>query len=363
MRKYDQNPLNYLANEADTVVVNGTAVITKKSPGEGRPGYLDPWDKATLKPRDPQGDTGQPPDPSQIPFILRKMRETSETGPRDLCETKVSNFYEELTVAERKVGLWRYEKASTRGSIRSCYIHIHGGGKFLGTADDDGPFCRFLAEKSGEVVFNVDYSLSPEVKFPVALEECYAVLLHISKNAQAYGIDKEKIIIAGGSSGGNLAAGVTLMAKDKNGPKIAAQVLLVPYLLISEDPVKGYEWREEDFNMVEDTLKYVEPMADPVKAATMIMDWYIAKEQRNHKYASPMLYKNFAGLPKALIITSEFDALRPQGEFYGSQLSNAGVETRIIRYMGVTHSAVGKLGNLPQAEDCFCEIANFIKEL
>ncbi|MDQ0972043.1 acetyl esterase/lipase [Neobacillus niacini] len=215
----------------------------------------------------------------------------------------------------------------------------------------------------------MDYSLAPEKPFPNGLNDNYYAVKHVYDHAEAYGIDPEKISVAGDSAGGNYAAAVCLKAKDEGTPKIAMQVLIYPAVTMADVKVEGYEWSEDFYEISEDHKDIIKngllSLGKPSKAEkNLFLGAYITnKSDIYNPYVSPMLAKSHAGLPKAILVGAEFDGLRIHTEFYAKQLQESGVDTTCIRYKGMTHAFIDKLGHVPQAEDLCIEIANAIRKL
>lgn len=385
MRKYDEYDIKKLQNEQETDELYGMKILVKKSPGEDRAGYMDPWVIEATNPSSLTREDGaitantsdtinamlQQMTPDHMLTVLRSMMKKEAEGQTNTFlegrfEKDIDVQFEELELGGNKVGIWRYNVPGGK-EPRPCFFHIHGGGWFGGSPQKNDNMLRFIAEKADAVVFDIDYSLSPDYKFPNGLNDCYLSLKHIYDNADFYGIDKSKIAVGGGSAGGNYTAALTLKARDEGLPLIALQIPIVPVVLCAKKGAPGYEWDPSKFYIAPETKKYVPEVKDPNHDSYMdiMINAYVGDADPSHPYISPMLSESFEGLPKALIITNEFDALRLQGEFYGSQLAKAGVPVRIIRYQGQTHSSNGNgaFGNVPQAEDVALEIIKEIKQI
>jgi acetyl esterase len=205
-------------------------------------------------------------------------------------------------------------------------IYFHGGGWVLGDhADPDiVRTCETLADAAGCIVVSVGYRLAPENKFPTAIEDAYASLVWVAQNAASLGGDSSKVAVSGDSAGGNLAAVVSLMARDRRGPGIALQVLVYPVTNHSftsgsyRDCGAGYGLATEEMKWFWD--HYLRSPADGENA-----------------YASPVRAAVLAGLPPAFVLTAEYDPLRDEGEDYGMRLKQAGVPTKVVRYQGMIH--------------------------
>jgi acetyl esterase len=201
-------------------------------------------------------------------------------------------------------------------------LYFHGGGFALGNLNWVDEPCRALANASGCVVVSVEYRLAPEHPYPAAAEDCYAVAKHIAEHAVDFGVNGDRIAVCGDSAGGNLAAVVAQMARDRRGLAIAFQILIYPCV----------DYLDQSPSMREFAAGYFLDAAD--------MDWlwrqYAAPEHAEEPYLSPV-YGKLAGLPQALVITAECDPLRDQGELYAQKLRAARVPSWVKRYDGTIH--------------------------
>lgn len=203
-------------------------------------------------------------------------------------------------------------------------VFYHGGGWVICDLDSHDRQCRSLANASHSVVIAVDYRLAPEHVFPAAPEDAYAVTRYVAEHASEFGIDPGRIAVAGDSAGGNLAAVVALMARDRGGPSLRFQLLIYPVTDFDDDSPSMREFAEGHF------------------LTSGFIDWcygsYIpSRGQRRNAYASPMNAHDLRGLPPAMIITGECDPLRDQGEKYAEKLRQAGVAVELKRYEGMIH--------------------------
>ncbi|HEX2916091.1 MAG TPA: alpha/beta hydrolase [Chloroflexia bacterium] len=208
-------------------------------------------------------------------------------------------------------------------------IIMHGGGWILGNLDTFDVYNRAVTNRAGCISISVDYRLAPENKFPVPLEDCYAVLQWAAEHGAQLGGDSKRLAILGDSAGGNLAAGLALLARDRGGPKIIFQVLVNPAL---EYPDPGTPSMQElgdgKYGISRESLRYG-------------LDIYLQGEaDRQNPYFAPPRSDNLAGLPPALVLTAEYDPLRDEGEIYAEKLREAGVSVQAKRYDGVLHGWV-----------------------
>lgn len=208
-------------------------------------------------------------------------------------------------------------------------LFIHGGVWIVGNFQNHQRLLRDLVVGSGQIGVFVEYSPLPQAKFPTQLEESYAALKWVAAHANEFGADGSRIAIAGNSVGGNMTAALTLMAKDRKGPKVAYQVLFVPATDASVDTNSYHEFATDRF----------------LQRAFMKYGWDLyAPDQktRDNPYVSPLraTEKELNGLPPALVITAENDPLRDEGEEYGRKLMDAGVPVTSTRYNGMIHDFV-----------------------
>lgn len=208
-------------------------------------------------------------------------------------------------------------------------LFIHGGVWIVGNFQNHQRLVRDLVVGSGQVGVFVEYTPLPEAKFPTQLEESYAALKWVSTHGSEIGADGSRIAVAGNSVGGNMTAALALMAKDRNGPKISYQVLLIPATDASVDTKSYHEFGTERF-LARAFMKYG-------------WDLYVPDEKtRDNPYVSPLRASNeeLQGLPPALVITAENDPLRDEGEAYAHKLMDAGVPVAATRYDGMIHDFV-----------------------
>ena len=207
-------------------------------------------------------------------------------------------------------------------------VWFHGGGWVVGDLESADATARFLTAGSNSVVVSVDYRLAPETKFPGPLYDCYAATQWVHDNSTLLNINANKIAVGGDSAGGNLAAAISLMSRDNNGPSIAFQLLIYP-VTERNFQTKSYTDNADGYQLSKDGMIWY-------------WDHYISTESdADNPYAAPMKASDLSGLPPALVITAEYDPLRDEGEAYANRLREYGVKTEYTLYNGMIHGFFG----------------------
>jgi acetyl esterase len=209
-------------------------------------------------------------------------------------------------------------------------VFFHGGGFVIGSLDSHDALCRQLANEAGARVISVDYRLAPENKFPAAVEDAFAALKYIEANAMEFDIDPNRIAVGGDSEGGNLAAVVSLMARDAGGPRLVHQLLIYPVTDHAIDTPSRTEF------------------AAGYALDRRLLEWFAGHYARREDYqdyrASPLRAAAFHGLPPALVITAGHDPLRDEGRLYAEKLEAAGVPVVHRDYPGQIHMFMSMTG-------------------
>lgn len=213
---------------------------------------------------------------------------------------------------------------SEPGSTLPVLVYFHGGGWVLGDIETVDNLCRRLANASGCAVVSVDYRLAPEAKFPGPLDDCFEAVAFIPREADSFGIDPQRMAVGGDSAGGNLAAAVTLLARDTGGPKLAFQLLIYPITNFDfETP--SYLENSEGYGLSREMMRWY-------------WNQYLARpEDGRSPLASPLAAPDLSGLPPALVITAGFDVLRDEGRAFADRLLEAGVPAQLEHFPGMIH--------------------------
>jgi acetyl esterase len=207
-------------------------------------------------------------------------------------------------------------------------VWFHGGGWVVGDLDTADATCRNLTVGANCLVVSVDYRLAPETKFPGPAEDCYAATRWVEQNAASISADPGRIAVGGDSAGGNLAAAVSLMARDRGVSLPIFQLLVYPVADRNFD-TESYVDNAEGYQLTRDGMVWY-------------WDHYLKDDtDASNPYAAPLQASDLSGLPPALVITAEYDPLRDEGEAYARRLEAAGVSIVCTRYDGMIHGFFG----------------------
>lgn len=211
-------------------------------------------------------------------------------------------------------------------------LYFFGGGWTLGCLDTCDAICRTLANAAGCVTVSVGYRLAPEHRFPAAVEDCYAAARWISEHATELSLDPDRLAVGGDSAGGNLAAAVTLLSRERGAPALRHQLLVYP----------NTEYRPGAAE-----AESVDPLLFNELSVRWYWSHYLADERDgDNPLASPLRAEDLSGLPPATVITAEYDPLRDEGEEYARRLRKDGVPVEARRYPGMAHGFFAMAGTL-----------------
>ncbi|MER1987361.1 MAG: alpha/beta hydrolase [Solibacillus sp.] len=227
-------------------------------------------------------------------------------------------------------------------------VFYHGGGWVIGDLDTVDVPCRLLTNRANCVVVSVDYRLAPEHKFPAAADDAYAAAKWVVENGPSIQVDSSRVAVGGDSAGGNLAAVVSLLARDKNEIDLAYQLLIYPVTNYSYETV-SYRDNADGYLLTKDSMVW-------------FWDHYLRDaEDGKNPYASPLRTEDLSSLPPTLVITAEFDPLRDEGEAYAQRLKEAGVQVEETRYNGMIHGFFWMPGALEQGMQAVNQAADALK--
>lgn len=268
------------------------------------------------------------------PFVFQLGPEAGRTAVDEVQSGPVKKLpadMEDLTIEGGPSGQvsLRILRPQNAPSTLPVILYIHGAGWVFGNNHTHDRLIRELAVGAEAAVVFPNYSLSPEAKYPTAIEQSYAALKWVAEHGADYGLDSERLTVAGDSVGGNMTAAVTLLAKERGGPAICRQVLFYPVTDAAFDTPSYHQFAEGYFLRRDGMMWF--------------WDQYTTNpNERNEITASPLRAspEQLHGLPEALIITAEADVLRDEGEAYANKLRKAGVRVMSARFQATIHDFV-----------------------
>jgi acetyl esterase len=232
--------------------------------------------------------------------------------------------------------------ATAKEEILPALVYFHGGGFVIGDVDTHDVLCRQLANGARCAVFSVDYRLAPEAPFPAAVDDCVAATKDVCRRATELGIDPDRVAVGGDSAGGNLAAVVSIVARDAGSPKLAFQLLIYPATDLRARHA-SHERNGEGYLLTKHTIRY-------------FMDHYVPRKDDLADWrGSPLLAKDVTGLPRAYVLTAGFDPLLDEGREYAERLANAGNEVAYREYPDMVHGFITFGGVLDTAREALAE--------
>lgn len=296
--------------------------------------------QVNVQPIDPQQD---PNIESNVKAFLKVLnsgtgKPLEELSPKDAravltgAQESVKFDYSDITVTEKTITAdgeplkLHIVKPANATGVLPVFMFFHGGGWVLGDFPTHQRLVRDIVSASGAAAVFVNYTPSPEAQYPTAINQAYAATKWVAENGSEINVDGKNLAVAGNSVGGNMAAVVALMAKDKKGPEIKLQVLLWP--------VTNANFETESYNK----------FATDRFLTKSVMKWFwdnytTDPEKRKEIYASPLqaTLDQLKGLPPAVVAVAENDVLRDEGEAYARKLDEAGVKVKSMRYNGMIH--------------------------
>ena len=294
---------------------------------------------------------GGPPLESLTPIQARKVLADAQAAVEvDLSGIEVSE--KTITSDGYTVKLNIVRPEGVKG-ILPVFIFIHGGGWVLGDFPTHKRMVRDLVVISGAAAVFVNYTPTPDAKYPQAINEIFAATKWVSEHGSQINVDGKRLAVVGNSVGGNMTAVTCLKAKNEGGPEIRLQILMWP-IVDADFETESYRLFGEDRFLTTPLMKWM-------------YDMYIEDpEKRKDIYASPLQaeIEQLNGLPPALIQVAENDILRDEGEAYGRKLDEAGVPVTCIRYNGMIHDfgLLNGLANLAPVKSLFAHAATALKK-
>ncbi|GFK92429.1 Carboxylesterase NlhH [Fundidesulfovibrio magnetotacticus] len=308
---------------------------------------LDPVTAAWLKARQ---DANLPPVDTLPVDAARMGLETAQAQPVD----KPRALSDDVTIPGGPTGavpVRVLRPSGTQGRLPAL-VYMHGGGWVLGSPDTHDRLGRDLVQALNMAVVMVRYARAPEARYPVALEQCHAVVSWLAEHGEVLGLDSSRLAVGGDSSGGNLAAATAILAKRRGGPDLRSQALIYPVTDAACD-TPSYERFAEGPHLTRGAMRWYWDQYCPDEADK-------AQDTASVLRADP---EALTGLPPALVLTAEVDVLRDDGERYARLLTRAGVEVQALRLLGALHgcAAQNPLAATPPARAAVAAVAAFVR--
>ena len=335
MNRCDEELVRKILAENNHIDVDGLDIEIKSLPDDDREGVLDKREffirnaiYAFQKMAPAQG------------FNVEMMRAATKTQCLDACKEDVLNSSFEIDSGDRKVTVFRYERADSVNTVRPVLIYIHGGSFMASSAKFYEQPCRFAAEQTGCVVLNIEYGLAPEYRYPAAINDCISLVNYVYSNAAELGINRAKLGLFGDSAGANLALAEVI--DNKSEATISYLGLFYPCVdLFAGDRL--YEWNESDYSINDEerelilsrlTLGRADGKGNEALMAGILMNYTGARYEEVKKApdVSPV-YADLSNMPFTGIFSAEYDGLRIQTEYYARLLKKAGVPFKFTRYI------------------------------
>lgn len=262
-------------------------------------------------------------------------------------EVALSRDLQATTAAGHAIGLRLIRPAGSAPDARlPGLVYFHGGGWTIGDLDTHDTLCRELANGAGCAVVSVDYRLGPEARFPAAVEDCVEATVWVQAHAEELMIDPQRLAIGGDSAGGNLAAVVAIMLRDRSSNTPAAdtvaplkfQLLIYPATDMRRS-MPSHERNGQGYLLTKDTIGYYR-------------DHYMGPDGDDSDWrASPLLHPDLSNLPSALVLTAGYDPLCDEGHAYAQRLSQAGVPCHCVSFVRQIHGFITMGRMLEEAND------------
>lgn len=353
-REYTSDLIDVLQNDCRRVNVDGLEVVVKPVPDDEREGVVDPRVFASAQKTAAGTAASMPPSLTS----LLGMRRRPLKADNDLVSSDIV-FNEFLVDADdHLINVYTWEPA-TRTRPSAVLFYLHGGGFTSGDVTQYRRALAYIAEQADALVVFPEYRLSPEARFPLAIEDCLTCIRHISSHAGEYGIDLARLVVAGDSAGGSLTNACILEL-----PKgaFAAAVELYP---LTDAGSESESWSYDRYFAIPEHAEVARGRVDRLRGSQdMLGVMYTADADKLLDPKISAMYattEQLAAFPPTTVVSAEYDYLRIQDEQFAKKLQDAGATVTAIRYAGCDHGFFEWPGVRPQTEDVALEIAKTIR--
>ena len=271
-------------------------------------------------------------------FSPEKIRATDDSRYAAVPRLPVAHVEDRMISGPRgelRIRIYRPDLAG----VHPVMAFFHGSGFVICSIDTHDGLCRQICRRAQVVVVSVDYALAPEDPFPAGPDDALAATCWVAANAADFGGDPDRLVLAGDSAGGTMAAVTAMRLRDSDGPKVLAQLLMYPVTNFPEPAPESYRECGDGLGLTAGAMRY-------------FWGHYLGDlSQAGHPHASPLRAESFAGLPPTYLMTATYDPLRDEGEAYAARLVSAGVETAFVRYADMNHGFMSWAGMLDRADE------------
>jgi acetyl esterase len=282
-------------------------------------------------------------DPVKARELTSAQRAALPPGPDALVEDRV------VPGPAGPIAVRTFRPQGTAGQRLPALVWFHGGGFVIGSVPESDADCRHLSTLASVAVISIEYRLAPEHPFPAATDDCFAATSWVAEHAAELGVDPNRIAVGGDSAGGNLAAVVALMARDRGAPRIRFQLHVYPVTDLVTFDTPSYTENADGYFLTKRTMHW-------------FRDHYAKGDvDRKNPYASP-LHADLRFLPPAFVVTAEFDPLRDEGERFAERLERAGNVVTLRRYDGMIHGFFSMNAFLDDGKRVLSDCAAAVKD-
>lgn len=363
MRKYNIETLELLRKNEKILNEDGVDIVVKANPESNEKGILDirVYERTKSKMLE-TNDENIGDDYFNIestPFS--ELRSQMGSDNINITEREINITQKLIKIKDHLINIYIYNRESNIID-RAAVVFLHGGCFFGGNPKDRDNQCRLLAEKSGAVVIAPEYRLAPENPYPDGLEDCYGTVEWTYNNHEILNFNKNKLVVAGDSAGGNYAAVCGI--KDAN-HMIKLQLLIYPVLDLTLPKNSFYKWDYSYYDIAKKHEKYIKYRINKFKNLASIINLLYTQngEELDNTQLSPIYLNDFTNIPKMVIYEAEFDYYRICNDTFAKIANKKGAAIKVVRYQGMDHGFFDRIGSVPQTEDCIIEMSNEINGL
>jgi acetyl esterase len=347
-RQYDKTLVSEIRKKAFIInTASGDEIVCMPVPDDDRKNILDPRIlKIAVKKKEVHKKVTFA---SKFSLVAQRVR--PDKVNYDLTESEVTT--EEMLIpinGDHHIDVFISQKPSEKNN-RPAMVYLHGGGFTAGDFSMYRNAMKLLAEQSDAVIVFPEYRLAPENPFPCGLDDAWGTVKWVYVHADELGVDKNKIVVAGDSAGGNLSLGCEI--KDEDG---LIKKLILLYPAVDSTPfekISDYTWSYDMYPVIDENKEYAYNRIDRIKNGGNFIEKYYFGGRTDYKdpLVSAVYYDNLKKFPRTVLVSAEYDYLRVQTDYFASLLKQNDVNVVNFNYLGCDHGFMDNLGIAPQAEE------------